>query len=179
MDNAHIGYFAVLFMPAFTINLLSTLIFRPLLTRMAVEWVSQNIAGFKKLIFRGLQGSLAAFLVTFAATYLIGVPLLNFLYGVDIAEFQLEMLILVAGGAFNATSTILYYALTTMRHQNAVFVGYGVAAALVMALASFLVAHLGIMGAALAYVSAMFVLTLLFALAAIHYLRTISDKGMR
>lgn len=178
MDDDHIAYFGILFMPAFAINLLSGLIFRPLLTRMAVEWVSQKIPEFTRLIFQGLLASFGAFLLTFVAAYLIGVPLLNFLYGVDIAPFRVEMLVLVAGGAFNATSIILYYALTTMRYQNAVFVGYGVAAVLVLGLAPFLVARMGIMGASIAYLAAMATLTFAFALAAIYFLRTLSVKGI-
>ena len=175
MDSEHQGYFSILFMPAFTINLLSTLIFRPLLTRMAVEWASDNLDGFTRLIMRGLQGAFLAFVATFAAAFLIGVPLLNLLYGVDVGQYKNEMLILVAGGAFNAVSTILYYALATMRHQNAVFIGYGVAAVLVLGLSTFAVSRIGIMGAALSYVSAMLMLALIFFVAVRVFLKKASS----
>ena len=35
LDSAAQGYFAIIYMPAVAINLLSLLVFRPLLTRMA------------------------------------------------------------------------------------------------------------------------------------------------
>lgn len=165
MNNDYQGYFAILFMPAFTINLLSTLMFRPLLTRMAHVWAAGERSRFIRVIIRGLEGAALAFAITFAATYLIGVPLLNFLYGDDISEFKTEMLVLVVGGAFNAVSVILYYALATLRRQHAVLVGYVLAAVTVLVLSNLLVDKWGIMGASVSYLVAMLILDLAFAVA--------------
>ena len=173
------GYFAILFMPAFTINLLSTMLFRPLLTRMALVWAQGDRRGFTHLMTRGLQGAALAFAVTFLVTYAIGVPLLNFMYAEDIAPYKTEMLILVVGGAFNASSTILYYGLATMRRQHLVFVGYVLAAVTVLVLATMLVSRYGMMGASVAYTAAMVTLTVVFAVSYGWSLRRVSHGGRR
>lgn len=179
MNNDVQGYFAILFMPAFTINLLSTMLFRPLLTRMALVWAQGDRCGFTRLMTRGLQGAALAFAVTFLVTYAIGVPLLNFMYTEDIAPYKTEMLILVLGGAFNASSTILYYGLATMRRQHLVFVGYVLAAITVLALSTMLVSRYGMMGASVAYTAAMVTLTVVFAVSYWWSLRRVSHGGRR
>ena len=177
MNNDVQGYFAILFMPAFTINLLSTMLFRPLLTRMALVWTRGDRVGFTRLMTRGLQGATLAFLVTFSVTFLIGVPLLNFMYAEDIASYKAEMLVLVVGGAFNALSTILYYGLATMRRQHLVFVGYATAGGVVLALSAMLVARHGMMGASISYAVAMATLTVVFSVSYWWSLHRISDGG--
>lgn len=179
MDNDYQGYFAILFMPAFTINLLSTLMFRPLLTRMAEVWANGDRDGLVRLIMRGLQGSAVAFVVIFLVTYVIGVPLLNWMYGQDIGPLKWEMLTLVVGGALNAASIILYYGLATMRRQHTIFFGYVVAALTVLVLSNLFVSQWGIMGAALSYVAAMVTLTTLFAASFILSLKKRKPRSSR
>ncbi len=162
MDADYQGYYAILFMPALAINILAMFIFRPLLTRMATRWATSDVEGFSKLIVRGLQGVLGAFVLTGAVVYFVGIPILNLLYAVDLHGFRGELLVLVAGGAFNSVAIILYYGLTTMRKQHALLVGYVIAALLVWCLSEVLVPRLGIMGASLAYGASMFVLALFF-----------------
>lgn len=157
-------YYAVLFMPALVINLLSLVLFKPLLTLMAQHWTSLDFAAFRGVIRRGLLAVLGAFAVTFLISLAVGLPLLGFVYSLDLSAYRTELLVLVAGGAMNAAGVILYYALVTMRRQRAVLIGYVVAAVTVTLLAWVLTARLGMLGAALAYCAAMTVLALVFAL---------------
>ncbi len=171
MDNETQGYFAILFMPAFAVNLLSTLLFRPLLTRMALIWAQRNRRAFRNLLLRGLLGAVAGFVVVWVATYLIGVPLLDWMYAENVGPYRAEMLVLVAGGGFNALSVVLFYALTTLRRQHAVFLGYALAGIVVFVLSLLLVPACGMLGAALAYLCAMLTLTVAFALFFTYFLR--------
>jgi hypothetical protein len=77
-------------------------------------------------------------------------------------------MVLVGGGAMNAASVVLYYALATMRLQRTIFLGYALAALVMTALCLTLVPAHALLGAALAYSGAMGVLTLSFA-AVLHY----------
>ena len=52
MDFTAQGYFAIIYMPAVAINMLSLLVFRPLLTRMATYWVENNWGGFSAIVRR-------------------------------------------------------------------------------------------------------------------------------
>ena len=64
----------------------------------------------------------------------------------------------------NSASVILYYAITTMRQQKLVFVGYAVSALTIAALVPILIPRYQIMGASIAYGIAMTVLSMIFGL---------------
>ena len=168
LDPTQQGYFAILFMPAVTINLMSLVIFRPLLTPMAALWARGARPAFTRLVRRGLASALAAFGVVALITYVAGPPLLALVFGKDVSAFSVELMVLVGGGAMNAASVVLYYALATMRLQRTIFLGYALAALVMTALCLTLVPAHALLGAALAYSGAMGVLTLSFA-AVLHY----------
>lgn len=155
------AYYAILFMPALAINVLSLFIFRPLLTRMATRWAAGDTRGFLTLIGGGALAALGAFVATFVVSWAIGIPLLGWLYGVDLAGYLPELLVLVGGGALNALGVILYYALVTLRRRHLILASYLVAAVVVTGLAWWLIPPLDMMGACLAYVGAMLVFAVL------------------
>jgi hypothetical protein len=155
MDFTAQGYFAIIYMPAVAINMLSLLVFRPLLTRMATYWVENNWGGFSAIVRRGLLATVGAFAAVALATVTIGVPILNLFFGQDVSGYRLELVVLVGGGALNAAAVILYYALTTMRLQRAVFWGYAAAAVVITVLVVAAIPPLGLLGASLAYLGAM------------------------
>lgn len=157
-DQAH---YAVLFMPALAINVLSLFIFRPLMTRMATRWADGDTRGFLALIGGGILAALGAFVVTFAVSWAIGIPLLGVLAQVDLAGRLPELLVLVGGGALNALGVILYYALVTVRRRHLILASYVVAGVVVTGLAWLLIPGLDLMGACLAYGGAMLAFALL------------------
>ena len=163
LDPTQQGYFAILFMPAVTINLMSLVIFRPLLTPMAALWARGARPAFTRLVRRGLASALAAFGVVALITYVAGPPLLALVFGKDVSAFSVELMVLVGGGAMNAASVVLYYALTTVRLQNLVFAGYVLAAGAITLLCVVLVPQGSLLGASVAYTAAMSVLVAVFA----------------
>jgi len=177
LDSTQQGYFTILFMPAMAINLLSIMVFRPLLTSMASLWVGADLLGFNRLIRRGLLVTVGAFVVVGTVTFLAGAPILGFVYGTDISIFRAELMVLVLGGAMNAASVVLYYALTTMRLQKLVFVGYALAAVAMTLMFVLLVPSQGLLGVSIAYTCGMSVLALLFALFQQRAVATHSGEG--
>ena len=164
LGSAPLGDFAIIYMPAVAINMLSLFVFRPLLTRIATRWAAGDWPGFAAMVRRGLASTAIAFVVVGAVTFLVGAPLLRLVYGIDVSAYRMELMVLVFGGAMNAAGVILYYALATMRRQNLVLVAYALAAVCAWALAQWLTPLLGMMGAAISYSGAMTVLAVLFVL---------------
>lgn len=164
LGDEELGVFAIIYMPAVAINMLSLFVFRPLLTRMALRWTEGKRGEFFSIVRRGLLTTAGAFAIVAAVTYMIGPPLLALVFGTDVSGYVGELMVLVLAGALNAASVILYYALATMRRLRAVlavFVAAGVTAYL---LAPALTRSLAMMGASLAYAATMGLLALLFAL---------------
>ncbi|MCI1674888.1 MAG: lipopolysaccharide biosynthesis protein [Ancrocorticia sp.] len=162
------GYYGILFMPALAINVLAMFVFRPLLTRMANHWVKNEAALFRALFGRGMVGVVIASLLTFAVTWAIGIPLLNLLFSVHLDRFLNVLLILVTGGAFNAATVVLYYALATMRLQRAIFLDYLAVAILTFFFSRVLVSSFGLLGAAFTFVISMLLLSIAFALTLVY-----------
>ena len=164
LGDEELGVFAIIYMPAVAINMLSLFVFRPLLTRMALRWTEGKRGEFFSIVRRGLLTTAGAFAIVAAVTYMIGPPLLTLVFGTDVSGYVGELMVLVLAGALNAASVILYYALATMRRLRAVLAVFVAAGATAYLLAPAFTRSLAMMGASLAYAATMGLLALLFAL---------------
>ena len=154
--------YGIVYMPAMVINLGSSFIFKPMLTTLARHYEKRDTVSFGKL-----TGVLAALvvgitLVTLAAGAWLGVPVLSWLYDLELAPYRSVMLVLIGAGGFNAVSILFYYALMVMRKQKQIFTGYTISFIVSIIAPVCLVKYVGIMGAAAAYMLVMLVLTMLF-----------------
>ena len=155
--------YGIVFMPTMVINLGSSFVFKPMLTTLARYYENGE---YKK--FAGLVGVLVAIacgltLVTFAAGAWLGIPVLSWLYDIDLSGYKAVMLVLIAAGGFNAVSILFYYALTVMRLQKEIFAGYTMTFIVSIVLPVLMVRCMGIMGAGWAYLIVMALLTVVFA----------------
>lgn len=164
-------FYTAIFLPSLVINLLSGFVFRPLLTSLASTWTEGDTRGFLTIVRRGLVAVLASTAFCAVLVWLAGVPVLSFLYGVDLSGFQVELMVLLLGGLFNALSVISYLALVTMRGQRMIIIGYAIAACVSFFIATPLVSSMQLMGAALTYVLSMSTVCAIFFLALFWRLR--------
>ena len=162
LGDEQLGVFAIIYMPAVAINMLSLFVFRPLLTRMALRWTEGKRGEFFAIVRRGLLTTALAFVLVALVTYVIGAPLLTLVFGTDVSNYVPELMVLVLGGALNAAGVILYYALATMRRLRAVLVAFLIAGGTAYVAAAPLVRSYAMMGASLAYASTMALLAILF-----------------
>ena len=162
LGDEELGVFAIIYMPAVAINMLSLFVFRPLLTRMALRWAEGKRGEFFAIVRKGLLTTAGAFVIVAAVTYAIGSPLLTLVFGTDVSGYVAELMVLVLAGALNAASVILYYALATMRRLHAVLAVFAVTGATAYLIAPVLTRSYAMMGASLAYAATMGLLALLF-----------------
>ena len=162
LGDEELGVFAIIYMPAVAINMLSLFVFRPLLTRMALRWAEGKREEFLSIVRKGLLTTAAAFVVVAVVTYVIGAPLLTLVFSTDVSGYVGELMVLVLAGALNAAGVILYYALATMRRLRAVLVAYAAAGATAYLIAPMLTKSHAMMGASLAYAATMGLLATLF-----------------
>lgn len=163
MTKEYQTYFAAIFMPALVINLLSTFVFRPLLTRLAQFWANRDNSGFIGIIAKGLVWVTAASVIVAILSFFFGIPVLNLLMGIDLSAYQRELMILVVGGALNAASIIVYYGLVVMRKQMFVLVGYAVAAIFSFFASRIAIDQWGMMGASWIYTLSLLLVFIVFS----------------
>lgn len=156
-------YYGFLLMPAFVVNLFSLFLFRPLHTRLAIFWSKGKIGDFIAIIKKCLLWILFLTIGALAGAWLLGIPILNLVSGLDLSEYKNEFMIIMIGGSLNALVALFYYLLAVLRRQMQVLVGYGFGFIAAMVLAPILVEKSGVHGATLAYIIPMAVVVLTFS----------------
>ena len=173
------AYYNVLFMPAFVIQLIAYFIFNPILTTYAKLWLSDQRSDFRKLcrLIRSqclvLLG-LTALAVAVALT--IGIPVLSWIFDMDLSGHRMDLAILMIGGGAMAYGVFFNYVITIIREQVFLLISYAVASAAALVLSGPFVIHAQITGASMLYAVLMCVLAGLLAAVLLWKLRIQSKK---
>jgi len=128
-SDAEQGYFNMLFTPVLVVNLLSTMVFRPLITEMAGRLEKGKVADYRTLVRRQEGVILLIGAAVLLAVYFIGLPVLSLFYGSNLSAYRLPLLLMMAGGIFSAFSSFYNVCIVTLRGQKQVLILTAVAAA--------------------------------------------------
>lgn len=170
-------FFNILFMPSCVITLFGGFILKPQLSALAEQFNNGEIRRFlwtmgKQIVY--LIGITVACLV---AGYFLGIPVLSWFYGVDLAGYRGVLMILLVAGGVSALYNVFYYCITIMRRQYMLLVGYGFVALLALIIMPGMVQKAGIQGAAWGYLGLMIVMNAVFAMILGYYLYRIKKGG--
>lgn len=158
LDNTMQTYYNILAMPSFIISLFASVIIVPMYTDIAFLAYNDMKKFVKKII--KIQGLLIILTATFLVLgELIGVPIINFLYGVNINLYRLEFGILIVSGGFSSLATFYVYIITVFSKSKFLFWVYGLVSILSTLFGNYLVQNLELFGATLNY----FISTLLIS----------------
>lgn len=146
--------FNILFMPAFVMNLMM-LFFRPLITEMAVYILHDQLSHFKNLQKRLFLCLGILSLLVILGSSLFGISILEILYGEDLQNYWLTLLIIMIGGAVGSFATAIDNILTAMRRQKYLVIPYGGAFIVSQIITNTLVENLEILGASLSFLITM------------------------
>jgi len=165
--EAEIAVYAIIFMPAFVINLFSEFVFKPLLTMIASYWNNHEMLKFIAVIKKLMLNIIGLTVIVMVGAYFVGAKLLSVFYAVDVMPYRIELVILMLSGGFSAAVYLLYNVLTSMRLQSVIIRNYGVVALLITVLAILAVNKWRISGGAVAYLISEIVLFILMLAATI------------
>ena len=162
--------YSILFMPASVLTLVY-IVFRPLLTKMAVEWTDGRIKEFLKIVGLIFGCLLIVSILGILVCSFIGTPVLSILYGIDLRPYTLELVVIVIGGCLCTFSYIFDNALIVMRKQYLLLISYVISWVITELFVGILVTNYGLLGAAFSYVVSMgcfLVVTFIIFLVNIH-----------
>ncbi len=145
-------YYNALYFPAQMILIAAQLVYKPLLLRMAGVWQDAK----KRLKFDLILGGIIAIIVGItAAVWLImawvGVPALNFLYGIDFEQYRSLLYLMLVTGGLTALIDFLYQVITIMRRQKDVTVLYCISFFFSLFIPILLIGYAQLEGAILSY----------------------------
>ena len=158
MPSEYQAIYNYLFMPCYVITLFVSFVLQPLLVKMSKTWVEKRYNSFKKICTAIIGATVLLSIVIVIFGYFLGCPLLGWLYGIDLMEYQFPFTVLLFGGIGYALATIVQTILTVMRHQFIILFGFVASSVIITILAPIFVSQSGIDGAAWAYLIAAMVL---------------------
>ena len=148
----------ILFMPAFVINLFSQFVLRPMLTPMAQIWNQGEIRKFRNNVIKMLLVISVLTLLGIGGAWLLGIPLLELVYGVPLAAEKGILLCVMVYGGLNAVSVFLYDMIAVTRRQKWLLAAYPLVAVVVGILSPIWVQRQEMMGAILSSLTAQLLL---------------------
>lgn len=143
--------FTYIFMPVFVISLLSQFVYQPVISKLAMLWHQSKLQEFNKLIFRQIGLILGLSAAAVIGGYLLGIPVLSLIYGVDLKDYKTALVILLLGGGALAFVNFLQMIITVTRKQNLLNIGYVLAFLAFVLLGKMVVKAYGIVGITIFY----------------------------
>lgn len=166
-------YYNAIYFPAQMILIVSQLVYKPLLLRMAGVWQDAS----KRMKFNMLL--VGIFLVIAVITAIscgivawIGIPVMSFLYGIDFRQFRGLLFLMLITGGITAAIDFIYQVITIMRRQKDVTVLYLVTFGFSLFIPYLLIHYAELEGAVLSYV---IIESILFVLLVWEYFRIRRD----
>ncbi len=161
MDETAQACYNFIAMPVFVIQLLNMFLYQPMLIRMTASWENG-----RKKEFLGYFGRICGALALISApillaAWMLGIPVLSWLYATDLSTLRTELLLIMTGGIFLAFNGFYCAVLTIMRKQKEIPLTYLAGAVLSLAATPAMVRENGIIGAVLSFVLVMAAVTVL------------------
>lgn len=144
----------ILFMPASCLNL-AFIVFRPLITKMAIVWNEGKTREYLKILVRICLYLFGIGAVLLVGSIIGGIPILSVMYAIDLTDYKTHLLIIILGGCIYTFAAILDNALVVIRKQYVLVIAYALSFVYIKIIAKYMIEHWGIMGGAISYASSM------------------------
>lgn len=148
--------FNILFMPVFFMSLIILMV-RPLITQLAFLYVDHELEKFDGIVRKLLAFIFGGGLLVVILAYLLGVPVLGLVFGVDLASYRLPFTILIFAGVLYALAIIFENILTIMRKQHLLIIVYVLMLIVTLAITKYFIYTWGMLGASIAFLLVMIV----------------------
>lgn len=157
LTSNYYSCYTAIFLPISVINLCIGIIFKPMLTSMAVKWNDSRYSEFIRIIVVVGIGIVCVTGIALLGAYILGIPVLSFLYNTDLSDYKIPLLILLVGGGLNSANVIFYYLLSVMRKQKLVLISYVLSFVFSLIVPDLLTKNFNVIGASIS-----FLLTMMF-----------------
>lgn len=156
------AYYNIIFMPSSLVNMFCMFIFVPLYTKIARTWYSGSAKEFKSIIINLVLIVFGLTVIALVGCWLLGIPVLELVYNVNLEGYKTPFLVLIAAGCLNSLNTVLAYIFTVMRKQKFILLIYIVSLGCSQLLINPLISMYRVIGATLDYFIGISVISILF-----------------
>lgn len=156
--------FNYIFMPVFVIGLLSRFMYQPLIGKMALLWHEGELRKFLSMVVKQSVIMIGLTVFVLIGGFILGIPVLSIVYGVNLTGYKDELLVLLLGGGFLAYTSFYQMILTVIRRQNWLIVGYLLGYGLFLVFGKWTVERGGVFGVSVFYTAVVAIISIYFAL---------------
>ena len=175
LDKSHpdqIGYFGIMAMPITLLGLFISFIIQPNVVNLSELLVKRKLKEFAQVVSKMNHITFGIGVLSVVLSYLVGVWVLNTIFGININNFQLDLTIMVIGAAANAFVSIYVNLLIIMRRFKGQFYALLLTDILAVAVSMCLIERLAMLGSVLVF---MLISLLQLALLLVIYKRSLKD----
>lgn len=175
LDKSHpdqIGYFGIMAMPITLLGLFISFIIQPNVVNLSELLVKGKLKEFARIVSKINHITFGMGVFSVVLSYLIGVWVLNTIFGININNFQLDLIIMVIGAAANAFVSIYVNLLIIMRRFKGQFYALLLTDILAVAVSMCLIERLAMLGSVLVF---MLISLLQVTLLLVIYKRSLKD----
>ena len=158
--------FGIIIMPATVMGLLAQFLIHPYLNQIFELYKADKYREIKKILYKIMLVILVIGMACSGVGYLLGTPVLGFVYGLDLSQYSVSLLIILIAATLYTMAGIISPILITMRHNFVQFVIYVVVAIFEWNLSNTFVQKYGFNGAIWAYLITMIVYFVMFYIVA-------------
>ena len=126
-DASTQALFGFVTMPLFAVEMFSAFIYQPKLSNLSRLWLDKDIKEYIHEILRQLLYIIIILIVSIVLMYLLGIPILSFVFSTDLTSYRIDLIICALSGGSIAFLTYACAILTIMRKQKILLLQYGIA----------------------------------------------------
>ena len=173
-----LGFFGIVIMPATMLNLFVQFVIQPKLVPLSERFAAGEYAGFNRTVTKLILVSLGFGALAILATWLVGCPVMGWLYAKDFYPFRIGLTLVVLAGTINTVTMIYSNILSVMRRFKIQLFNYLVAVASVFAAGAAFIPGGSVDGAIMAFVAANAVQAALFLASYQLVYRRLRSRGL-
>ena len=163
------GIFGIIFMPSSFVALISLYLVQPFLGNISELLKEKNIRPLNKLLIKLTLAVFGIGVLSIAAAYLLGIPVLELLYGIKLDNQLFNLLIILLGSIFYSIYSIYSQVLIAMRKNSYQVIVLAILFVISFITSRYLVGLYDINGASYAYLIVMSILMIFTISGYIYY----------
>lgn len=162
LGNKFQTIFGIIVMPSTIIMLVNQFIIQPVIIKLKKSREERNKKVFLSLIYKVIGITLITGILSMVVAFFIGIPFLNYIYGLDLSNYLLELIIVLAGATFYTVASVFSNAMIVLRKTKIQLLIYFIASIFALIISYYLVKFYLFSGAIYSYFITMIILLLAY-----------------
>lgn len=175
MDHETQAIFGIVIMPATFLSMCASMIINPFLYKLNKEKNKMNYKAFNKIVIKVINYVIVVGIITIVICYFVGIPILSIIYGINLNDYLLPLLIIVFGSVSGAIVAVISNSMIALRKNVSQMIIYIIAAVFTSIISYCLIKFYDLYGGAVAYCLTMLFLLVLYIVEYVYVIKKLQN----